>query len=118
MSSSRLILAVDPPSYGGASHAYQVIDPYAGATSDNPHTDSVMAEIQFQRGPIAENGVNGLTNELLLTIVKDRLQSFQKGECACRENALALTKIEEAIHWLEARTADRQLRGVEGTSQR
>jgi hypothetical protein len=47
----------------------------------------------------------------------DRLQSFQSGDFACRENALALTKLEEALHWLDHRTKDRQRRGVEGTSK-
>jgi len=46
------------------------------------------------------------------------LRSFQAGPYACRENALALTKIEEAMHWLNHRTAERQARGVEGTSEK
>jgi hypothetical protein len=33
----------------------------------------------FQNGPIAEVGVNGVTHEVLLAIVADRLRSFQKG---------------------------------------
>lgn len=57
----------------------------------------------------------GVTNEALLAIVAHRLQCFQKSKFACRENALALTKIEEALHWLESRTLDRTSRGVEGT---
>jgi hypothetical protein len=74
-----------------------------------------VQEIHFQEGPIAEVGTNGLTHESLLAIVIDRLQAFQKGPFACRENALALTKIEEAMHWLHHRTAARVARGVEGT---
>ena len=31
-----------------------------------------------------------------------------------REKSLTLTKLEEAIHWQEARTKDRQRRNVEG----
>ncbi|KVR99176.1 hypothetical protein WK29_30460 [Burkholderia vietnamiensis] len=69
----------------------------------------------FQNGPIAEAGVNGITQEVLLAIVADRLRSFQAGPYACRENALALTKIEEAQHWLQQRTIARMRRGVEGT---
>ena len=59
--------------------------------------------------------MNGLTQEVLLAIVADRLRSFQAGKFACRENALALTKIEEAQHWLHSRTLARMSRGVEGT---
>lgn len=72
--------------------------------------------VNFQKGPIGETGVNGCQNEDLLAIVIDRLEYFQNGLYACRENALALTKIQEALHWLEARTADREERGVEGTN--
>lgn len=34
----------------------------------------------------------------------------------CRENACAITKIEEAEMWLQKRTAERKQRGVEGTN--
>lgn len=47
---------------------------------------------------------NGLTNEVLLAIVKDRLECSQRGAHRCREDALALTKIEEALHWLGAKS--------------
>jgi hypothetical protein len=59
--------------------------------------------------------VNGITNEVLLAIVLDRLNGFQQGEFKSRENALAITKIEEAMHWLHHRTREREARGVEGT---
>ena len=75
------------------------------------------ATILFQNGPIAEGGVgvNGVTHEALLAILAHRLRGFQAGPYACRENALALTKIEEAQHWLQHRTRARMARGVEGT---
>lgn len=60
-------------------------------------------------------GVNGLTHEALLAIVADRLRSFQAGPYSCKANACALTKIEEAQHWLQQRTLERMRRGVEGT---
>ena len=37
------------------------------------------------------------------------------GKFACRENAIALTKLEEAQLWLFSRTLARMQRGVEGT---
>lgn len=55
-------------------------------------------------------------NEALLAIVEDRLQGFQSGQYACRENALALTKLQEAMMWLQKRTRDRMARGVEGSN--
>ena len=32
----------------------------------------------------------------------------------CRENSITITKLEEALMWQEARTKDREKRGVEG----
>jgi len=74
--------------------------------------------IRFQNGPIQESGVNGVSNEALLAIVEDRLLGFQSGQYACRENAIAVTKIQEAMMWLQKRTRDRVARGVEGTNQK
>jgi hypothetical protein len=47
----------------------------------------------------------------------DRLYFYQAGKFKCRENALTITKLEEALHWCQHRTADREERGVEGTYQ-
>ena len=43
---------------------------------------------------------------------------FQSGQFACRENAVALTKIQEAMMWLQKRTLDRLRPWVEGTNQK
>ena len=74
--------------------------------------------IKFQKGAVKEAGFNGFSGEALLAIVKDRLESFQKGPYACRDNAVALTKIDEAIMWLHKRTHERMARGVEGTNEK
>lgn len=71
--------------------------------------------IRFQDGPIKEFGVNGVVDENLIAIVIDRLRGFQDGAYKCRENALALTKLEESLMWLKERTRSREIRGVEGT---
>ena len=101
------VYSTDEPGHGGAHCEYCI--------SDNSN-DIEVASILFQNGPIGEQGVNGCHHEDLLAIVLDRLKAFQGGDYRCRENALAITKIEEAMHWLNHRTADRQKRGVEGTS--
>jgi hypothetical protein len=97
------IIVRDEPGAGGANHEYEIALP-----------DGSGVRIAFQNGAINEHGVNGITQEALLAIVMDRLQSFQRGPFACRENALALTKVEEAQHWLFSRTLARMQRGVEG----
>jgi len=58
---------------------------------------------------------DGTTNEAVLAVLIDRLQ-FLQAKAPCRENAIVITKLEEALMWLEKRTADRVARGVEGTT--
>lgn len=106
---------LDEPGAGGAYHNYNVVN-VDHAKEGAEYT--VYALIKFQKGPVAENGVNGIFMEDLLQICRHRLQCFQAGDFACRENELALTKIEEALHWLDHRTKDRQARNVEGTTQK
>ena len=78
-------------------------------------TGEVLQTVDFQCGPIKECGVNGLNNEDLLLMVLTRLNAFQDTEFKCRENALAITKIEESLMWLRKRTTEREMRNVEGT---
>ena len=80
-------------------------------------TGEVVAMVDFQEGPIKEVGVNGANNEDLILMVLSRLQSFQQTNFACRENEMAITKLEEALMWLRKRTQDREARNVEGTSK-
>jgi hypothetical protein len=70
-------------------------------------------ELNFQHGPVGEAGVNGMQNEQLLAVLIHRMNVLNKA-FPCRENALAITKLEEATMWLEKRTASRVARGVEG----
>lgn len=100
------VYAVDEKEFN-ANHEYKVTP--INATE-------AYATVKFQKGPIKENGVNGCHHEDLIAIVIDRLQSFQESEYKCRENAIAITKLEEALMWLRKRTEDRINRGVEGTS--
>lgn len=57
---------------------------------------------------------NGTTNEEVLRVLIDRIQSLNQ-KAPCRENSIVITKLEEALMWLEKRTAERKSRGVEGT---
>lgn len=75
--------------------------------------------ISWQNGPLAVDGErkepNGAFVEGIIAAALGRLQAYQASKFACRENALAITKLEEALHWLDHRTAAREARGVEGT---
>lgn len=56
---------------------------------------------------------NGTTLESMLEVCIERLKHLN-GLFPCRENSVAITKMEEAVMWLEKRTKDRIARGVEG----
>jgi hypothetical protein len=70
----------------------------------------------IQSDPIGEVGINGVQALDMLEYTKCLFQSLNEA-FPCRENALTITKIEEAIHWQEARTKDRLRRGVEGSNK-
>lgn len=91
-----------------APHHFEVV---------NKETLEVIAKVNFQEGPIKENGINGVNNEDLLLMVLTRLEHFQKSEYTCKENDIAIMKLEETLMWLRKRTLGRVNRGVEGTSQ-
>ena len=99
------VRVLDRPGHGNASHHYNISGPLG----------LVDTTLSFQDGPVNATGLNGLTHEVLLAILIDRLRGFQSGPYHCRENANALTHIEEALHVLNMRTKEREARGVEGT---
>lgn len=115
------IVVCDEPGQGNACHEYAILfhdEQYDAERSPLSDKFGRNCIIGFQNGPIAEFGVNGISNEALLAIVEDRLQGFQSGQFSCRENAVALTKLQECMMWLQKRTRDRLDRGVEGTNQK
>lgn len=101
----------DEPGAGGACHKYKITrNKYA------PFEEVVIAEVVFQHGARNEEGnTPGVLDCDLLEIVRDRLRAFQAGEYATRENACALTHIEEALMWMNKRVEDRASRNVLGT---
>lgn len=116
------VIALDEPGAGGANHLYMIEGFDTASNPSDPFVSrhgqpATHATVLFQNGPVGEVGINGITNEALLAVVIDRLRGFQSGQYACRENALALTNLEQAMHWLHHRTRDRTVRGVESTNQ-
>jgi len=75
--------------------------------------------VSWQNGPLAEGATrkepNGCFVETLIVAAIDRITFYQGSRFNCRENALALEHLKLALGSLEARTANRELRGVEGT---
>ena len=76
--------------------------------------DKNSLSFTLQDGPIKESGINGVQVDTLIHAARQIIHGFNK-KIPCRENALALTRLDEALHWLNARTKDREQRGVEGT---
>lgn len=76
-----------------------------------------VLHIKFQDGGTATTERNGVFIEDLLVAAYAKLDEYNK-HLPSRENSLALTKIEEAIHWLTARKAEREYRGVYGTESK
>ncbi len=75
--------------------------------------------IYWQNGPLGRGeeriGPNGAFVETVISAALQRIQYYQDSKFACRENAIAITKLEEALLWLNKRTMDREARQVEGT---
>jgi hypothetical protein len=121
-----LEITADGPGPGGASHNYTLFIPDSVPLKPGV---TVHAHLSFQNGPIATpQDFNGVTNEALIAVVIDRMRGFQygrkedgtfdenvRGKYACRDNAIALTLLEDALMRLQKRTRDRMARGVEGT---
>jgi len=68
---------------------------------------------KLQKNPIKEVGVNGCQIDEVILFAKDFIEALN-GNYPCRENSLAITKLDEALMWLEKRKKDREKRGVEG----
>lgn len=98
-----------------APHHFIVTKTYGSDKPIHLKNDKI-SEVHFQEGPIKENGVNGVANEDLIAMVITRLEHFQSSEFRCRENDVAITKLEEALLWLRKRTMGREKRGIEGTN--
>lgn len=78
-------------------------------------------DIQWQNGPLAVDGIRkeptGAFVETVIAAAKQRIEYYNATEFRCRENSQAITKLDEALLWLNKRTNDREERGVEGTHE-
>lgn len=115
--SALVVIAADPPGPGNAHHRYEVMGMDFTTNPSRLASDPVSdrAVVLFQQGSPQEVGVNGVTNEILVAMVIDRLRSFQAGPYACGSNGRAVQHLEYALDELKSRTRDRISRSVEGT---
>lgn len=113
------VYAVDEKGNGGAYHRYIICKKGETKWQNGNNDIGVVGEIQFQHGPrYEESSIHGVTTTDLLEICRHQLKCFQEGDMATREGAIALTKIEEALLWLNKRTEDRIERNVLGTTKK
>jgi hypothetical protein len=94
------------------SHSYTGVSVWADDSTKTVGNAPALYRVDFNerveiafmtQPPNSIEGGNGLTNEVLLCIVLDRLRGFQTGPGVCRENAIAITDIESALLRLQAR---------------
>jgi len=80
--------------------------------------DNVLNMISFriQNGPVGKNGINGCQVDTVIEASKLIITGLNK-QYPCRENAMAITKLDEALMWLDKRTKERSNRGVEGENK-
>ena len=82
-------------------------------------TGGIGIDIVWQAGPLGRGterrAANGAFVEGVIAAALGRLEYYQSTAFKCRENSLAITKLEEALHWLNHRTLNRESRKVEGT---
>ena len=68
---------------------------------------------QMQEGNIGDNGINGCQYDSLIETARIIIQNLN-AYIPCRENSMAITKLDEALMWINKRKEDRVKRGVEG----
>ena len=77
--------------------------------------------IDWQNGPLGRGDQrqdpNGAFVETVIAAVIQRIQYYQTSRFKCRENYLALVKLEQALHLLDSRTKRREGQDVEGTHE-
>lgn len=75
--------------------------------------------ISWQNGPLGRGEdrkePNGAFVESVIAAAIDRLEFYQRSKFACDYNAQALFHLRSALALMNARTRDREKRGVEGT---
>lgn len=102
--------------YGGA-HDYVLLESVGFKDGKASYVDRFDADnwqsISFVRKNEDGTMLPGIQSEQILIALIDRHKKLN-AKYPSREGALAITKMEEALHWLEARVKERIQRGVMG----
>lgn len=109
-----IVRTADERASDNAHHKYEILVVNEAQSSNETSQIVEDCRLIFQNGGLKEVGANGITDQALIAVVLDRIRSFNDGQFRCRENSIVITKLEEALLWLEKRGNDRARRGVEG----
>lgn len=83
--------------------------------------DGAGIEILFCKGNKEDDSQlrqEGVFSETLIKTVKEYLETVNVGPMATRETSMAITKLDEALMWIDKRSNDRKLRNVQATYQK
>lgn len=75
--------------------------------------ESPFQEVIFYKMTPDGRKMQGTTLEEMIRVSIERLSDLNN-RFSCRENSVAITKLEEALMWLNKRTENRIARGIEG----
>lgn len=92
------------------SHHYSV--PTYAISSEEGLQHEGFLEILFCKGEKGNHIQTGVLTEDLLKIVHAYLTAVNVGDLSSIETSMAITKIDEALLWIEKRRLDRAERGV------
>lgn len=95
------VLGLKTPNKGGAPTLYVI----------RKKDGTILSVVSFQNQPTSE-GLNGIFDVSLLSILRSRFEGFTKGPFACEETKQCLQHIESCIELLRKRHQDRVNRGV------
>lgn len=86
--------------------------------TDNGIEDGDGSFIYFCKGNKEDRSIHrqeGIFTETLIQTAKEYLEAVNVGELSSRETSTAITKLDEALMWLQKRSDDRKRRGVQAT---
>jgi hypothetical protein len=83
------------------------------------YVSGIGLSIIWQDGPLGRSGErqspNGAFVETVIAAAIQRLKYYQDSKFSSEYNSIAISQLELALDSLKARTADREIRQVEGT---
>lgn len=96
-----------------------IVDLQKSPSAEDDTPDTATTTIQFVRGSKAPGGEDvekrdGIMHETLLAMMIFDLK-YKNGLVPSREGSLAITKLEEALLWMEERQRAREAAGTAGT---